>query len=441
MGRRPLDIDKITTELIMNDDISVKRKLAKKVQGLAYKKGIYLSSIHQFYVARGKGGLSGFTVPAFNLRSMTYDLARAMFRVAKRNNSGAFIFEIAKSEMGYTNQPPVEYSSVILAAAIREGFSGPVFIQGDHFQANAKKFQEDPEKELESLKALMADAIAAGFYNIDIDSSTLVDLSKTDLAKQQFNNYDVCAKLTQFIRQIQPRGIEVSVGGEIGEVGAKNSTPEDLRAFMKGYQERLRKGRTGISKISVQTGTSHGGVVLPDGTVAQVKLDFDTLKNLSDIAREEFGLAGAVQHGASTLPAEAFHKFAECETAEVHLATEFQNMIYESKHFPPELKSRIYEWLKVNAASERKEGESDEQFFYKARKKALGPFKKEIMGLPQGMRDAIAQEIEEKFEFLFKQLKAVNNKELVDKYVILKRVIIRKHHAKEEVAHDGEGAD
>jgi len=234
----------------------------------------------------------------------------------------------------------------------------------------------------------------------------------------------------------------VSVGGEIGEVGSKNSTPEDLRAFMQGYKERLRKGRTGLSKISVQTGTSHGGVVLPDGSVAQVKLDFDTLKTLSKVAREEFGLAGAVQHGASTLPAEAFHKFPEEETAEVHLATEFQNMIYESKHFPQALKSRIYEWLRVNAASERKDGETEEQFFYKTRKKALGPFKKDIMGLPQETRSAIAAEIEEKFDFLFKQLNAVNNKELVDKYVVLKRVIIRKRKAgTRTIERDSEGAD
>jgi fructose/tagatose bisphosphate aldolase len=361
--------------------------------------------------------------------------------VAKRNNAGAFIFEIAKSEMGYTAQPPVEYSSVILAAAVKEGFSGPVFIQGDHFQANEKKFKENPEKEIDGLKALIADAISAGFYNIDIDSSTLVDLSKADIKKQQYNNYEVCAKLTQFIRQIQPRGVEVSVGGEIGEVGSKNSTTEDLAAFMQGYNERLRKGRSGISKISVQTGTSHGGVVLPDGTVAQVKLDFDTLKTLSEIARKEYGLAGAVQHGASTLPAEAFHKFAECETAEVHLATEFQNMIYESSHFPQELKLKIYEWLKVNAASEKKEGETDEQFFYKTRKKALGPFKKEIMGLKQDVREAIAAEIESKFEFLFKQLNALNNKALIDKYVTLKRVIVRKHGLAQEVHHDTEGAD
>jgi len=441
MGRKPLDVQKIVMELIISDDLARKKILAKKIADLAYKKGIYLSSIHQLYAARGKGEFSGFTVPAINLRSMTYDLARAIFRVAKRNNSAAFIFEIAKSEMGYTNQPPLEYASVVLAAAIKEGFSGAVFIQGDHFQANAKKFQENPEKELEGLKALITDAIESGFYNIDIDSSTLVDLSQPDVKKQQYNNYEVCAKITQFIRQIQPRGVEVSVGGEIGEVGSKNSTPDELRAFMQGYRERLRKGRSGISKISVQTGTSHGGVVLPDGTVAQVKLDFDTLKTLSEIARKEYGLAGAVQHGASTLPAEAFHKFAETETSEVHLATEFQNMIYESKHFPAQLRTKIYEWLKVNAAAEKKEGETEEQFIYKTRKKALGPFKKEIMGLPQEVRDAMAGEIEEKFEFLFKQLNAVNNRELVDKYVTLKRVIVRKRTDKAEVVHDGEGAD
>ncbi|MDD4908603.1 MAG: class II fructose-bisphosphate aldolase, partial [Candidatus Omnitrophica bacterium] len=249
------------------------------------------------------------------------------------------------------------------------------------------------------------------------------------------------AKLTQFIRRIEPKGVTVSVGGEIGEVGHQNSTPEDLRAFMEGFKERLRKGLIGISKISIQTGTSHGGVVLPDGSIAQVKLDFDTLKNLSALAVKEFGLGGAVQHGASTLPSDMFNKFPEVGTAEVHLATEFQNMIFDSKHFPAELKARIYEWLKTNAANERKEGETDEQFFYKTRKKALGPFKKEIMSLPQGTRDAIAADIEARFEFLFRQLKAVNNREVVDKFIALKRVIVRKRKEGPEVVHDGEGAD
>jgi fructose/tagatose bisphosphate aldolase len=368
-------------------------------------------------MARGRGEFAGFTVPAINLRSMTYDLARGIFRVAKKNRSGAFIFEIARSEIGYTNQPPIEYSSAVLAAAIKEGYSGPVFVQGDHFQVNAAKFKENPDKEMEGLQGLIADAIAAGFYNIDIDSSTLVDLSKPDFKKQQLLNYEVCAKLTQYIRRIEPKGTTVSVGGEIGEIGHQNSTPEDLHAFMTGLKQKLHKDSAGISKISVQTGTTHGGVVLPDGSVAQIQLDFNTLRTLSDVARKNYGLAGAVQHGASTLPAEAFHKFAECETAEVHLATEFQNMIYESKHFPADLRKKIYEWLKINAANEAKQGETQEQFLYKTRKKALGPFKKEIMSLPQKTRDSIAAEIENKFDFLFKQLNAVNKRDLVNKYV------------------------
>jgi len=441
MGRKPLDITKIVTQLINSDDLAVKKQLAKKILDMAYKKGIYPASIHEFYIARGRGEFHGFTVPAINLRALTYDLARAIFRVAIKNNAGAFIFEIAKSEMGYTAQPPLEYSSVVLAAAIKEGYRGPVFIQGDHFQANAKKFKEDPDKEIAGIRALISESVAAGFYNIDIDSSTLVDLSKPDVKKQQRANYEVCAKLTQFIRQIQPRGLNVSVGGEIGEVGHQNSTPEDLRAFMAGFKEKLRKGLVGISKISIQTGTSHGGVVLPDGSIAQVKLDFDTLRNLSELSRKEFGLGGAVQHGASTLPEEAFHKFAECEALEVHLATQFQNMIFESKHFPQDLKDKIYEWLKVNAAQELAADETEEQFFYKTRKKALGPFKKEIMGLPEATREAIAAEIEIKFDFLFKQLNAVNNKELVDKFVTLKRVIVRKREEQSGVVHDGEGAD
>jgi fructose/tagatose bisphosphate aldolase len=441
MSRRAKDISGFVKDLIAIEDAETKKRIFKKVLSIAYKNGIYPSSIHDFYLARGRGEFAGFTVPAINLRSMTYDLARSIFRVAKRNNSGAFIFEIAKSEMGYTAQAPCEFSAVILGAAIKEGYRGPVFIQADHTQVNVKKFKENPEKEIDSLQALIAEAVEFGFYNIDIDSSTLVDLTQSSVRKQQYYNFDTCARLTQFIRRIEPKGITVSVGGEIGEVGHKNSTPEELRVFMDGFKERLRKGKPGISKISVQTGTSHGGVVLPDGSIAQVALDFDTLKELSEIARKEFGLGGAVQHGASTLPSEAFNKFAQTETAEVHLATEFQNMIYDSRHFPLELKNKIYEWLKINAASEKKEGETDEQFFYKTRKKALGPFKRDIMGLPDSVRDAIAAELEAKFEFIFKQLNVISKKELVDKYIVLKRVISRKRKEGAAVVHDGEGAD
>jgi fructose/tagatose bisphosphate aldolase len=417
MFNQAFDVDKTVTNLVLTDDQTEKKRLAKTIREAAEQRGIYSASIHDFYMARGRGEFKGFTVPAINLRSLTYDLARAVFCVAIRNHSGAFIFEIAKSEIGYTDQSPTEFAGAVLAAAIKENYVGPVFIQGDHFQANQAKFKENPQKETLNLKTLIFDAVSAGFLNIDIDSSTLVDLSKPTLKEQQRSNYETCAQLTEYIRTIQPKQTTISVGGEIGEIGHQNSTPEDLEAFMTGLQEEVPKQTKAISKISVQTGTTHGGIVLPDGTVKQIDLDFNTLKTLSHTAQQKYGLAGAVQHGASTLPPEAFHKFVECETAEVHLATEFQNMIYESKHFPTELKNQIYEWLKTNAANEAKQGETQEQFLYKTRKKALGPFKKQIMNLPTKTRETIAKEIETKFEFLFKQLNVINKQNLINKYI------------------------
>ncbi|MEJ2242091.1 MAG: class II fructose-bisphosphate aldolase [Candidatus Bathyarchaeota archaeon] len=416
MVNNSFDVDKSVIDLVMNDDFSKKKSLAKKILDVADREGIYPASIYEFYMARGRDEFSGFTVPAINIRSLTYDLARAIFRVAQKNNSGVFVFEIARSEIGYTDQAPIEYSSMVLAAAIKEGYTGPVFIQGDHFQVKVDKFKENPNKEIDNLKNLISDAISSGFYNIDIDSSTLVDITESNLKEQQRLNYEVCSKLTKFIRSIEPEGVTISIGGEIGEIGTQNSTPDDLHAFMAGLKENLDKNLIGISKISVQTGTTHGGLVLPDGSIAKINLDFDTLKTLSEIARKEYGMAGAVQHGASTLPPEAFHKFVECETAEVHLATQFQNMIYESEHFPANLKKRIYEWIKGNLSNERKEGQTEEQFIYKTRKKALGPFKKEIIGLSPQTRDSIAAEIETKFDFLFNQFNLINKRNLLNKY-------------------------
>ncbi|MGQ0767495.1 MAG: class II fructose-bisphosphate aldolase [Gemmatimonadota bacterium] len=384
---------------------------------LAQAVGIRPSSIHELYIARGRGDVGGFTVPAMNVRGMTYDTARSIFRTAIKLDAGAFILEIARSEIAYTDQRPTEYVAVLLAAALREGFRGPVFIQGDHFQVNAKKYAADPTGEVANVQKLADEALAAGFYNIDVDTSTLVDLSKGSLQEQQRLNYEECAALTAYIRRHEPRGVTVSVGGEIGEVGTENSTVPELMAFMDGYNAGLRGlgPYAGLSKISVQSGTSHGGVVLADGSIADVNIDLNTLRELSRVAREEYSLAGAVQHGASTLPDSAFNNFPRTETAEIHLATNFQNMLYD--HLPPELRRAIYEWLRENAREERKEKDSDEQFFYKTRKKALGPFKKQLWSLSGETMDQLARAYDGKFEFLFTQLGIGGTRAAVRKHV------------------------
>ncbi|MEO8082307.1 MAG: class II fructose-bisphosphate aldolase [Ardenticatenales bacterium] len=365
--------------------------------------GIRPASIHDLYMARGRGETpTNFTVPAINVRAIAFDCARAAFRAVNARAVGAVIFEIARSEIGYTGQRPAEYIASLLAAAIKEGFSGPLFVQGDHFQISAGRYADDSLAELDAVKALTREAIQAGFYNIDIDTSTLVDLDQPTHAEQQRLNASLCAELTRCVRDASPNGITVSVGGEIGEVGGHNSTAEELDAFMAEYRAALADAGAGISKISIQTGTSHGGVVLPDGTLAQVAVDFECLASLSRLARERYHLAGAVQHGASTLPDAAFSKFKDAGACEVHLATNFQNMLFD--RLPADLLAEIYAWLRQTKSAERKPDQTDEQFLYSTRKHALGAFKHRLWTMPERERAVIRDAWEAQFGLLFDHL-------------------------------------
>lgn len=410
-------IDELVYTAVFAEDITLKNAARWSIRALALALDIIPSSIHELYMAIGRKEIGGFTVPAVNIRGMTYDVVRQIFKLAKKEAIGPFIFEIAKTEISYTDQRPAEYASCILAAAIKEGYKGPVFIQGDHFQFSRRKFSEDPESELESIKILTQEAIEAGFFNIDIDASTLVDYSRPTLIEQQKENYECTAKLTNFIRKIEPKGITISIGGEIGHIGGKNSTVEEFEAFMEGYLNTLKQfgEMPGISKISVQTGTSHGGIPLPDGTVAKVKLDFEVLRSISKVAREKYGLSGAVQHGASTLPDELFDKFPEVGTAEIHLATGFQNIIYE--YLPEDIRQEIYEYLKTNFKKEWKEGLTEQQFIYKTRKKGFGPFKKTLWELPKEVKEKILDELYKKFHLIFQKLNVFQTKPYIEKYI------------------------
>jgi len=417
---RDVLIDDLIYSALFSPDNEVKSSARWLIRRAGSRLGCMVSSTQSLYDAMGSDQASGFTVPAINLRGITYYSAQAIFRAALKNKAGAFIFEIARSEISYTDQRPSEYAAAITAAAIKTGYRGPLFLQGDHFQINAKKYFDDPNAEIQAIKSLIREAIEAGFYNIDIDASTVVDLDRSTIQAQQEDNYSITADMTATIRQVEPEGVTVSVGGEIGEIGDKNTTVEEFTIFMDNYLKTLWKyGRNleGISKISIQTGTTHGGVPLPDGSIATAKIDFETLEKISQVAKSAYGLSGAVQHGASTLPKEAFDKFPKTRTSEIHLATGFQNIIYDSKKFPADLRDRIYAYINTNLRSEKKEKDTEEQFIYKTRKKGFGIFKKDMWDLSPDILKSIGEELEDQFSFLFDKLNLAGTRDVVDRFV------------------------
>ena len=92
-------------------------------------------------------------------------------------------------------------------------------------------------------------------------------------------------------------------------------------------------------------------------------------------------------------------------------------MIYESSVFPKDFKNEIYEFLRKICAADRKEGETDEQFIYKTRKNGFGPFKERFWNLPYDLRNKIGEELEAKFDFLFKKLNVIHSKEIINKTI------------------------
>ena len=393
---------------------------------------VKLASPQEAYVAIAEGRISKeMSFPAVNIRVGTLDTARALFRAAHDNNVGALIAEIARSEMGYTNQSPAEYAAVLQAAAMLEGFEGPLFLQGDHVQlksAPVKGGGEGASKEINAHKKLIQELLAAGFGSIDLDMSPFERRTEENLSfeEQQAENARLTAEKIADVRSLEKKlGIPwtVLLGGETGEVGKMNTRKEDLEAYAEGIVANMKRlgiePALGIRKIAVNDGTAHGGTPLPDGSVADVAIAFDILRMATEFGRK-YGWAGSVQHGASTLPDSAFSLFPQNKAVEVHLATGFQNITFDSGIYKVKgAQSEIEQFLADKFRGDWKAGKTFAQFAYSTRKQATGPFKWMVWTMPEDVRAKVAENLYDQFAFLFAQLGVVDTKDLIAKHVTL----------------------
>ncbi|MBL8588087.1 MAG: class II fructose-bisphosphate aldolase [Methylobacteriaceae bacterium] len=395
------------------------------IRAAAHAAGVVPCSIQGLYEARAREEWSNKTVPAMNLRGWSYQTCRAVFRAAQQLDAHLFIFEQAVGEALYAEQPPAEYTAAVLAAALREKHVGPVFLQADHDQVDPKAYARDPQGEIARLKEIMREQIAAAFFNIDIDASTIVDLTLPTVEDQQRLNAELTAQFTEFVRSVEPEGVTISLGAEIGEVGHENTTPEELHAFMATYPKALARSGgtlTGVSKISINSGTYHGGKVLPDGTLAAVNVDYATLETISALCRKHYGMAGAVQHGASTLPGEQLSRFPGSGAIEIHLALGFTNLTFDHPRVPPAFRDEIRNYVFANHAKERAAGETDAQFLYNVRKKAWKVMKARYWDLPDDVQADVMASLQAMFRDMFERMNIAGTVDLVRRHTIVRAV-------------------
>ncbi|HBU08855.1 MAG TPA: hypothetical protein DEA99_06705, partial [Candidatus Omnitrophica bacterium] len=489
-------------------------------------------------------------MPAFNIRTLTLESMRRIFREAAKIDAGAIILELALSEKGYTAQPPAEYWAIANAAAIMEDYQGHIFLQADHYQKNAEKFVKNRDEVREKSFKEIKEAIEGGYFGIDSDNSTIVpskeviedlegEASKaTDKAEEAKKKLETQKKLLEYadeifaswskaigvedavtttantltmynqqgyyariisecdqkffaetkadkkagliklletmerftqrikedtlglakeivrdqiinaqetamdtlqVRALEPEGITVTVGGEIGEVGKKNSEPGEFTAFTELYnkmlgfmttkiaqgkedeilqivgspkgvwsKEALYNLRTkynqyqtapGLRKIAIQTGTGHG---------VGGQIDFKAMQALAQLGRE-YGVL-VVQHGASTLPESEFSKIMENGAGEVHLATDYMTVVLR------DLKANhqdIYQTILKDAMEKTKK--SEDELWKKAAefRNSLTLIKESTYNLSKSSQERIGDQLAIKFSNTMKSLGVENTRNLV----------------------------
>ncbi|MCO5173714.1 MAG: class II fructose-bisphosphate aldolase [Trueperaceae bacterium] len=345
--------------------------------------GVAPAPVGTVYRALAEGRIAPLTVPAFNVRGLTFDVVSAIYRRATEQDAAGVMFELAPSEAAVADQSFAQYAALVCAAAAVTGYRGPVLVQGDHFSV-------EEAADAVRVESLARDALASGFLQIDLDAAALAEEGASAAARQG-RNAAVTAGLMARLAPHAPAG--TIFGGEVGEIGGANTTPEELDVFVDLVRRHAGAAAGLFGKVSVQTGTRHGGVTDAAGRKARMPLDTGLARELADVARAK-GLPGIVQHGASTLQRDQFAALPGCGVVEVHLATNLQDLVFDSPAFPPELRAELVAAALGSSVGAAERGADTsgvgDQLFRQRRWSLWGPFKRRLLDLPAETRASLA---------------------------------------------------
>lgn len=377
-------IDPLVHNALFNPQTAVRETARWVIHAAAHYMGVLPSSLQSLYLARGRGEYLSKTVPLVSLSGVTYDMARAFFRAMKTTGCATCLFELNLQSFtapDQCDQSPLEFSSCVLAAAIRESFHGPVFLQLGGLSYHNDRFYKNPSTENQQLRQLLRTAVQSGIYNLSIDASTLIEPSgstgDTNWVQRQRRNFEQIAALTVALRDFEPHEIAVGLGAHMGK---HNTSLGALNAFMDGYLDELKKDGPelqGLCKLEV---TAH----LPNSK----QLDVGLLEKLRDATVSKYHLGGLVLRHLGELTLPQLHRLPQLQVLEADVSTHLYNALFESNNFPTELRQQIDDYMKDAQRSQWETGDSETQFLNKTRHRHLSPFKKALAAASSAMREA-----------------------------------------------------
>ena len=213
------------------------------------------------------------------------------------------IYEIAKSELDYTEFTPENFVDFIIRENERLGNTEvPFAVHGDHITV------KNPG-EVESVRALMARELESGFTSFAIDASHMV-------------NDQNLAATSELAKPIVAAGLNLEV--ELGEIGAKSGSSEGFTqpAEAKWFVEELDKKGIRPNLLAINNGSIHGTYFGTTQEGIQLELTHEIWK-----AIQPWGVDIA-QHGITGTSLDKISSFIKYGIRKGNVGTLWQNITF-----------------------------------------------------------------------------------------------------------------
>lgn len=400
--------DRLVYNSVFHPDTQIKATSRWLIKAMARASQIFPASISGIFEFSKHQGARNLTLPVFQITAFSYTMARSIFRAARENNACAFIFEIDSNQIFHGNQTSGEFSTIVSAAAIREKYKGPIFIQGDYISFHGEDYQQNPTQEKSRLKNLINEAIKSGLYNLWMDSSEDIPPRGVGGEKNQNSKAPLFAELTDSVRILEPKGIDISLGCQINPFQESGFKKKDIREFMEQYQAKLQSlnpGAKGISKLGFSP-ERNSLATQPIGAPYEPEpLDPNTLIGLSKFANEEYGLMGRINLKPSDSSQNNLKRFSKIGNAEIHVPLEYHTLMINHHDFPSEFKDE----LNFNFPNPLEEEKTQSPLSHKP----FRVFKEKLWTLPEPLQQDISKDLETQVSSLLKALQIDHTQEMV----------------------------